>query len=247
MKRTSAFILALLFCLTFSFTVFADDIFIIEDGEDAFVADAQTTTTQPAETTTAASGYEDLIDPDKLGSYFDSFKDMFGDGIDSIIDGFDSWGNQGETTTAVSSSTTLPRVDAGEYTPVTQYSSMTTLPSGETTTSSGAEQNTGDTVNKQEEELPSVLVVNDSGDDSWGISGSTLTLIVFIAAIVILVLVVIIVLILMTRRTEFDSAVKNRSTLPGVDKPDSLALFIEADDDSDDGDDYSNITYWEDE
>lgn len=246
MKRTSAFILALLFCLTFSFTVFADDIFIIEDGEDAFVANDQTTTTQPAETTTAASNYEDFIDSDKLGSYFDSFKDMFGDGIDSIIDGFSSWGDSGETTTAVSSSTTLPSVDAGEYTPVTQYSSMTTLPSGETTAVSDAEQNSGDTI-IQQEELPSVLVVGNGGDDSWGISGSTLTLLVFIAAIVILVLVVVIVLILMTRRTEFDSAIKNRSTLPGVDKPDSLAQFIEGDDFSVDDDDYSNITYWEDE
>lgn len=248
MKRTSAFIMALLLCLAFSFTVFADDIFIIEDGEDEFIADAQiTTTTQPAETTTAASGYENIFDSDKLSGYVDSIKDMFGDGIDSVMDGLDSWGNQMETTTAVSStSPSPPKVDAGSYTPSNQSSAMTTYASTENTTVADTEPSTQVSDIQPEDELPSVLIISDTENDSWGISGSTLTLLVFVAAIVILILVVVIVLIIMTRRTEFNSAVKPKSTLPGVEQPDSLAQFIENDDMPDDGKDYGNITYWDD-
>lgn len=245
MKKATAFLLALLFCLTFSFTVFADDIFIVEDGEDEFVPNVQTTT-QPAETTTAASNYEDIIDSDKFGGYIDSFKDKFGDGIDSLIEGFGSWGSTQETTTASqSSSSSLPSVNGGTYTPSNQSASMTTSPSAQAeSTTAQQEETTAPAPDSYEEELPSVLVVNNADDDSWGISGSTLTLLIFIAAIIILVLVVVIVLILMTRRTEFDSAVKNRSTLPSVEQPNSLAQFIE-DDIPDDGNDYSNITYWD--
>lgn len=249
MKRASAFILALLFCLMGSFTVFADNIFIIEDGEDEFVANTPTTTTRPAETTTAAPNFEDILNGDTLGGYFDQFKDMFGDGIDSFINDLGSWEGFGENTTTPQTTTGLPNISGGEYVPATQSSAMTTYPSDEPANSSGNEEYTGDDDRPQQEELPSVLIINDSEDDSWGISGSTLTLIVFIAAIVILVLVVVIVLIIMTRRTEFDSAVKHRSTLPGVEQPDSLARFIEEDmpEDNNGEDNYSNITYWDDE
>lgn len=252
MKRISAFILAVLFCLTWSLTVFADDIFIIEDGEDEFIANPPTvTTTRPAETTTAAPKLDDILNGESLGGYFEQFKDMFGEGIDSIVNDLGSWEGFGTATTVPETTTGLPSINGGEYVPATQSSAMTTYPTDENTNQSGNEEYTGDDDRPQQEELPSVLIVNDSEDDSWGISGSTLTLIVFIAAIVILVLVVVVVLIIMTRRTEFDSAVKNRSTLPGVDQPDSLARFIEDDatelNSDNDNDNYSNITYWDDE
>lgn len=247
MKRTAALILSLLIFVLCSFTVFAENIFIIEDGEDEFVAVPQTTTTtQPAETTTAGLNFEDIISGESLGGYFDSFKDMFGDGIDSFMEGLDSWVNSGEMTTAPST-TGLQGIDGGQYVPVTQASAMTTHLTEKNTQSADAEQITGEEQNQ--EELPSVLIVNQGNDDSWGISGSTLTLLVFIAAVIILILVIVIVLIIMTRKTDFDSAVKNRSTLPDVEQPDSLARFIESDDDKvENGDgEYSNITYWEDE
>lgn len=253
MKRASAFILALLLSLAWSVTVFAEDIFIVEDGEDEFIVNIPTTTTKPAETTTASSssGLEDLIDGDTLAGYFDSFKDKFGDGFDSFMNDLGSWEGFGGNQNAAETTTSLPNVDGGNYVPVTQSSAMTTYPSSE---GASGEQYTGDDDREDEksdeEELPSVLIVNNAGDDdSWGISGSTLTLIVFIAAIVILVLVVVVVLVIMTRKTEFDSSVKNKSTIPGVDKSDSLARFIEGDDSDDDtnNENYSNITYWEDE
>ena len=73
------------------------------------------------------------------------------------------------------------------------------------------------------------------------LSGSTLTLIVFIAAVLILILVIILVLVILTRRTEFNSSVMNRSTLPNVEKPDNS--FIE---DGAGGDtDLSDIRGWD--
>lgn len=244
MKKATALFTALLFCLTFSFTVFADDIFIIEDGEDEFVPNVQTTT-QPAETTTVTSQFDNLIDSDKFGDYFNSIKDTLGNGLSSIMDGFGSWGTSGETTTSSSVSSDLPNINGGTYTPSNQSSSMTTVPSKDSNVNSDNSETTTSAVNGNiyNEEVPSVLIVNNAQNDSWGISGSTLTLLIFIAAIVILVLVVVIVLIIMTRRTEFDSAVKNRSTLPSVEQPNALAQFFE-DDIPDDGNDYSNITYW---
>lgn len=243
MKKATALFTALLFCLTFSLTVFADDIFIIEDGEDEFVPNVQTTT-QPAETTTVTSQFDNIIDSDKFGDYFNSIKDTLGNGLSSIMDGFGSWGTSEETTTS-SGSSDLPNINGGTYTPSNQSASMTTVPNKDNNVNSDNSESTTSAVNgnNYNEEVPSVLIVNNSENDSWGISGSTLTLLIFIAAIVILVLVVVIVLIVMTRRTEFDSAVKNRSTLPSVEQPNSLAQFFE-DDIPDDGNDYSNITYW---
>lgn len=243
MKKATALFTALLFCLTFSLTVFADDIFIIEDGEDEFVPNVQTTT-QPAETTTANSQFDNLIDSDKFSGYFDSIKDTLGNGLSSIMDGFGSWGVTGETTTSSQSSSGLPNINAGTYTPSNQSASMTTVPNKENNVPSDNSEVTTSADRYNNEEVPSVLIVNNSQDDSWGISGSTLTLLIFIVAIIILVLVVVIVLVVMTRRTEFDSAVKNRSTLPSVEQPNSLAQFFE-DDIPDDGNDYSNITYWD--
>lgn len=248
MKRTFALIISLLLCLVCSFTVFGENIFIIEDGEDEFIAETPAvTTTQPVETTTASSELADLFDSDVISGYVDSVKDMFGEGIDSLLDGFD-FAYQTENTTSVQSETTqLPSVDSGNYAPVTQASAMTTYPVSEKTTAASEQEQTTVASNASaQEELPSVLIVYDTGDDSWGISGSTLTLVVFIAAIIIFILVVIIALILMTRKTEFDSAIKTRSTLPMVEQPDSLAHFIEGDDESEDEEDYGNIAYWND-
>jgi uncharacterized membrane protein len=252
MKRASAFILALLLSLAWSVTVFAEDIFIVEDGEDEFIVNTPTTT-KPAETTTASSssGLEDLIDGDTLSGYFDSFKDKFGDGFDSFMNDLGSWEGFGKNQNTAETTTSIPKVDGGSYVPVTQSAALTTYPSSEPASAErSSDDDDAENDKSDEEELPSVLIVNGTDDDdSWGISGSALTLIVFIAAIVILILVVVVVLVIMTRKTEFDSSVKNKSTIPGVDKSDSLARFIEGDDEdnSDDGNNYSNITYWEDE
>jgi hypothetical protein len=47
----------------------------------------------------------------------------------------------------------------------------------------------------------------------------------------------------MTKRTEYNSQVKSRSTIPSVSQPDALAQFMD-DGIRDDGMDYGNITYW---
>jgi uncharacterized membrane protein len=68
-------------------------------------------------------------------------------------------------------------------------------------------------------------------------------LLVFVAAIVIIIITGAIVLVIMTKRTEYNSQVKSRSTIPSVSQPDALAQFMD-DGIRDDGKDYGNITYW---
>lgn len=240
MKRITAVILTLLFCVLFSVVSFADNIYIVDDGEDVFVPDTQTTTTTttaPAETTTSGSLFGDL---GSFGDYFDGFSGLLGDGIDSLIQGFDQLmpGADSAGTTQPS----LPLLDGGERPTQSQQADKMTLPSEESHT--GQQQNVTETAPK-EEELPSVLVVNGANEKDTGISGSTLTLLVFIAAVVILILVGAIVLVLMTRRTEYNSTVMDKSTIPGVDKPRAMPQFTN-DNIGNDGNDYGNITYWND-
>ncbi len=249
MKRASAIISVILCCLIMSVTVFAEEIYIIEDGEDEFVP-VETTTVQQAETTTASStndgGFN--LDADSISGYLDSIADKLGGSFDSIMDGFDgfdfNFGNSTETTT----SSGLSSVQPGNYPNANQSGSMTTYPNSQNNGSQNGQQSANDEENTTwavvEEELPSVLIVGgNTNDSSMALSGSTLTLLVFIAAIIILVLVVVIVLVVMTRRTEFNSSVKQKSTLPSVDRPTTLAQFIE-DDIPSDGKDYSDIAYW---
>lgn len=245
MKRASAFIAVILCCLIMSATVFAEDIYIIEDGEDEFIP--VPTTTAP-ETTTAAPTDDDNgginLDTDSLGGYLDSIADKFGESLGSIMDGFDdfdfNFGNNTETTT----SSGLSGIQAGQYPNANQSGSMTTYPDNQNN-QNGQQAADGDetTAPVAQEEIITVIVNGNTNYDSWGLSGSTLTLIVFIAAVVILVLVVIIVLVAMTRRSEYNAAVKPKSTLPNVERPSTLAQFIEDDTPKDDKD-YSNIAYW---
>ncbi|MBQ8210726.1 MAG: hypothetical protein IJZ35_09105 [Clostridia bacterium] len=241
MKRASALIAVILCCLMMSVTSFAEEIYIIEDGEDEFIP-AETTTVEQVETTTSASDGGLNIDTDSIGDYLGSIADKLGGGMDSILSGFEDFdfdfGNNTETTT----SSGLSGIQAGNYPTANKSDSMTTYPNSENNQQSVQTEET--TAAVEEEELPSVLVVGGStDDDSRALSGSTLTLFVFIAAIIILVLVVIIVLIILSRRTEFNSSVKQKSTLPSVERPSALAQFIE-DDIPSDGKDYSDIAYW---
>lgn len=242
MKRITAVILTLLFCILFSVMSFADDIYIVDDGEDAFVPDIQTTTTAPAETTTASSGQDSLFgDLGLIGDYFGDLSGMLGEGLDSLLQGFDQLSpnaNTAETTTKSS----LPMLDGGERPTQSQQSDNMTVESEEPY--NGLQQNITEPAPK-EEELPSVLIVNGANEKDTGISGSTLTLLVFVAAVVILILVGAIVLVLMTRRTEYNSSVMDKSTLPSVEKPRAMSQFTNDNIDSD-GNDYGNITYWND-
>ncbi len=248
------FIVSLLLCLIFSVTAFAENVFIIEDGEEDFVPDTTTTApaTQPAETTTSSQGLEDLLNPDSLGGYLDSFKDKLGQGIEGLLGDFDlgSFDFSDKTTAPYEDGNTTnpPKINSGAQTPATQSSSMTTFPDRQNDNEKlvNENQNGSSQESLYEEELPSVLVVGGAEDNSWGISGSTLTMLVFVAAIVILALVVVVILVLVTRRTEFDSVVKNKSTLPAVSEPSPLAQFLENDDIASDGKDYGNIAYWND-
>ncbi len=245
MKRASAFIAVILCCLIMSATVFAEDIYIIEDGEDEFVP---VETTTAAETTTASPTDNGGInlDTDSLSGYLGSIADKFGESLGSIMDGFDDFnfdfdfGNSMENTT----SSGLSGIQAGQYPNANQSGSMTTYPDGQNN-QDGQQATDGDetTAPVAQEEIITVIVNGNANNDSWGLSGSTLTLIVFVAAVVILVLVVIIVLVAMTRRSEYNAAVKQKSTLPTVERPSTLAQFIE-DDTPKDGKDYSDIAYW---
>lgn len=239
MKRITAVILALLLCMMFSVVSFADNIYIVDDEEEEFIPDTQTTTTTtaPAETTTQGSLLGDLGNLGSLGDYFNGFSGMFDGGMESLLEGFDQLlpGQNAETTQSG-----LPVIDGGERPTQSQMAEDMTLPDEESYT---GQQDTVETT--KQEELPSVLIVNGTNENASGISGSTLTLLVFIAAIVILILVGAIVLVLMTRRTEYNSAVMDKSTIPGVDKPRAMSQ-LSNDNIGDDGNDYGNITYWND-
>lgn len=249
MKRTSALIFALLFCLLMPLSVFADDIYIIEDGEDDFIAAVETTTVAETETTTEANDENVLgIDTDSIGGYINEIADKLGGSVGSVLEGLDGFdfdfGNDDSEQADTTVSTTVSGIQAAEYTQANQASSMTTYPNADNN-GQQVQETEGETTTQAsvQEELPSVLIINNASDNSSSVSGSTLTILVFVAAVVILVLVVIIVLIVMTRKTEFNSAVKSKSTLPTVERPSALAQFIE-DDIPDDGKDYSDIAYW---
>ena len=242
MKKVTAVILSLLLCVLFSVVSFADNIYIVDDEEEEFIPDTQTTTTTttaPAETTTSGSLFGDLGDLGDIGDYFDGFAGILEGGFDSLFQGFDQL-LPGQNT-ADTTQPSLPSIDGGERPTQSQQADNMTMPDEESHT---GDQNAAETTAK-EEELPSVLIVNGTNEKDSGISGGTLTLLVFIAAIVILILVGAIVLVLMTRRTEYNSAVMDKSTMPGVEKPRAMPQFSN-DNIVDDGNDYGNITYWND-
>ncbi len=253
MKRITAILIAVILVLSAPVISFADDIYIIEDEEENYIPEVPTTK-KSAETTTA-SGSDSLLDGSLLGDidiegYFGDLSGMFGDGIDSIVSGFegafgdfDLGGLMGED-------------DGGDEqlqpiqpeTPVTVKPAVTTSQDKQnnekqTENNSGGSTTQQQQNNEQKEELPSVLIVNQGGASDDRISGSTLTLLVFIAAIVIIIITGAIVLVIMTKRTEYNSQVKSRSTIPSVSQPDALAQFMD-DGIIDDGKDYGNITYW---
>lgn len=247
MKRIPTIVLTVLFCLLFAVMSFAENIYIIDDDDD-FVP--QTTTApseKPAETTTAPSGIGSIIgNGEALDGYLGDLSDKIGSGLDSVLSGLgdtlNQWGSynpMGESTTADLTSASGDSSSRPSYSVSITTAAETTAPSQPETTTVPADNTT------KKEEVASVLVVNQASDNSQGLSGSTLTLIVFIAAIVLLVLVALIVLVLMTRRTEYNSAVMHKSTLPSVDQPKTLSQFME-DDIGDDGVDYGNIAYWND-
>lgn len=245
MKRIASIFFAILFCLTVPVICSADDIYIVEDEEDEFIP--QVTTTKPAETTTAAKTESIFGDTEGLGDYFDQLSGLLGDGIDSIISGFEGgfgdfqFGENNDEDSAQSSDG-LQSMSPGEA--VTVKPAVTTSPDSQSTSGQASSQAT--TTVQQDEELPSVLIVNQGTVSDDRISGSTLTLLVFVAAIVIIILVGAIVLVILTKRTEYNSSVKSRSTIPGVEQPSALAQFMD-DDIKDDGKDYGNITYWDEE
>lgn len=246
MKRLVSVIFVILFCLTLPVMCYADNIYIVEDGEDDFVPQIPTTTTKPAETTTAGKTESLFGDTSDLEGLLGDFSGMLGDGLDSLLsgfgDGFDfnfDFGNNEE-----------PEQDEG-LKPMNPDEAVTVKPAFTTSPDSqnqngqaSAQEETTTNSSQQHEELPSVLIVNQGNTSDDRISGSTLTLLVFVAAIVIIILAGAIVLVIMTKRTEYNSSVRSRSTIPGVEQPGALAQFLE-DDVKDDGKDYGNINYWD--
>lgn len=240
MKRITAFICAALICLMFSVVSFAENIYIVDDAEEDFVPDV-TTTTQAAETTTSSS----IIDTDSIlggietiSGYFGDFSGVLGDGIDSLLSGFENFDVDIDMNQDTPETTTLPKINSGEKITQSQYAEQLTSEMTENVLQQ-------ETTTVRENELPSVLVVNGENNSNDVLSGSTLTLLVFISAIVLLILVAAIVLVMLTRKTEYNSAVLDKSTIPSVDKPSALSQFLD-DDISDDGNDYGNIAYWND-
>lgn len=243
MKRITALLAALMLTLLFSLTAFADDIYIVDDGEDVFVPVPETTTAKQEEATTAPSsgsnGGSLFEGMGSLDEYIDDFSGLLSGGIDSLLSGFEN--NLGqlmpENTTSSQPTTALPGINSGER--PTQSQPLTTVPVKENEQATAAENTTAG----QKSEVASVLIVNGEKDSEDSLSGSTLTLLVFIAAIVVLILAAAIVLVIMTRRTEYNSAVMDKSTIPSVEKPRAMPQFTN-DNIGDDGNDYSNITYW---
>ena len=241
MKRISAIFLAVLLFVLMPVVSFADDIYIVDDEEEVFVP--VVTTTKPAETTTAAQTDSILGDID-LEGYFGEFSGMLGDGIDSLLSSFE----EGFGDFNLGGNSDSEKQD--ELQPITPGENTTVKPVVTTKAPEKTEKETQSQIVAQEsatqkyqEELPSVLIVNQIADSSDKISGSTLTILVFVVAVVLIILTGAIVLVLMTKRTEYNSSVKSRSTIPGVEQPTALAQFMN-DDIKDDGKDYGNIAYW---
>lgn len=248
MKRIVSIIFAILFCLTLPVMCYAENIYIVEDEEDDFVPQIPTTTTKPAETTTAGKTDSLFGDTEGLDNILGDFSGMLGNGIDSILSGFENgfdfnfdFGNSDEP----EQGNNLQPMKPGES--ETVKPAVTTSPDSQAQNGQASAQTEGTTQPSQANaELPSVLIVNQGNTSDDRISGSTLTLLVFVAAIVIIILAGAIVLVIMTKRTEYNSSVRSRSTIPGVEQPGALAQFLE-DDIKDDGKDYGNINYWENE
>ncbi len=234
----------MIFILSVPVISFADDIYIIEDEEDNYIPEIPTT--RPAETTTAKPAGSLFGDID-IDDYFGDLSGMLGEGLDSIVSGFegalgdfqfgDFGGNKEDENNQLQ--------PIQPETPVTVKPVVTTS-ADKQTTEKQQDNNSAEATKQQEQqqvEIPSVLIVNQNGNSDDRVSGSTLTLLVFIAAIVIIIITGAIVLVIMTKRTEYNSQVKSRSTIPSVDQPDALAQFMD-DGIRDDGKDYGNITYW---
>lgn len=244
MKRITAILFAVILILSMPVMSFADDIYIIEDEEENYIPEVPTTTkTEETTTKTAESLFGDV----DLEGAFGDLTGMLGGGLDSILSEFegafgdfqigDFGGNKEEENNQLQ--------PIQPETPVTVKPVITTSP--EKQTEKQENNNSGETATQQpqnhEPEVPSVLIVNQNGNQNDRLSGSTLTLLVFIAAIVIIIITGAIVLVIMTKRTEYNSQVKSRSTIPSVEQPDALAQFMD-DGIADDGKDYGNITYW---
>lgn len=242
MKKTAVFVLSVLLCVFTAATVFADDIYIVDDADDEYIPNNQTTTTTaPAETTTASGisgGLESIFgDGSDLQGYLDDFSGLISGGLDSILSGFDIGGQAGQTTAPAETTTRLQSIF--ETTTKAQTTAGTTSQTTTETTTAASETTT-------KQEVASVLIVNGSSEENSVLSGSTLTILVFVAAVLILVMVIGIVLVVMTRRTEFNAAVMNKSTLPNVEQPRTMSQFSN-DDIADDGENYADIAYWNDE
>lgn len=240
MKRTISVFCALILIFVLSFTVGAQDVFIVDEGENEFVPPTTAPTTEAATTKSLAP----VIDGEAFEGYIGQITGALSGGIGSLLEkfgpeleGFNQGGgnNQGGS----GGNTQLPQINISGG--VANTKEATTAQEATTAPAVTAPQNAPV---QQKEEVPSVLVVNQGKDSDSYLSGSTLTLIIFIAAIVLLVLAIVVALIFMTRKTEFNSAVKNNSTLPSVDRPDTRSQFL-TDDDLFDSEDYSNINYWE--
>ncbi len=246
MKRITAILFAVIFVLSAPVISFADDIYIIEDEEENYIPEVPTT--KPAETTTSASSGDSLFGDFEIGDYFGDLAGMLGEGLDSIVSGFEGalgdfqFGDFGGNNKQEDNQLQPIQPE----TPVTVKPVVTTSPDKQTIGNQqedNSDEPTKQPGNEQQAELPSVLIVNQNGNSDDRISGSTLTLLVFIAAIVIIIITGAIVLVIMTKRTEYNSQVKSRSTIPSVSQPDALAQFMD-DGIRDDGKDYGNITYW---
>lgn len=246
MKRTTAFIISVLLCFAFSVISFADDIYIVDDGEEPFVPDVQVTTTAPAttETTTSSGGSSIIGDTGALEGYFNDLKDKLGNGVDSLFEGIGDFDfNLGtENTTTSSGGQTPPSIDGGEK-PTQSTQSQQMIQDAATNTTKPSEEKTT-VVQGQGNEVHTIVIVENANGET-ALSGSALTLIVFIAAIVIIILAAAIVLVIMTKRTEYNSSVMDKSTIPTVAKPRAMTDLLN-DNIADDGNDYGNIAYWND-
>lgn len=251
MKRTTSFILAVFLFIAFSVVSFADNIYIVDDEEPVFVPDVQETTTSAPETTTAQSSGGIFGDMGQLEDYFGDFKDFIGGGVESILGGFGDLGDLGDLNIGGEATTSPapPSIDSGDaptYSNQAGQMVQNTKPSGSQNggtvagTTSANEENT-----TQKSEVHSVLIVQNGKDEKDGLSGSTLTLLVFVAAIVIIILAAAIILVVMTKRTEHNSAVMDKSTIPGIAKPRGMSGMMN-DNIGEDGNDYGNIAYWND-
>lgn len=246
-KKILSFFIGLTFIVCiFSLTAFSEDYEIYDDQEEYLYDDpAPVEPTTKKTMTTSPSGNFNISGGSDI---FGKIGQTIEEGINKLMEGLN-----GETPTKSPNSQqptpTAPQTNASvntqsSYNPGS-YNSNSSVNTNQnvgqangTTPPVSQAQPVAPTTQSPTTTEPGTLAVISNEKET--LSGSTLTAIAFVGGIVILILVLALILVILTRRTEFDSKVKKRTTLPNAEDT-RVPYDLTNDDIVDDGKDYANI------